>query len=345
MATAGAGALSTARPTLADVAKRSGTDGKILPVIEALQQRNTFLQSMVWKEGNLDTGHRVSARSALPSVSWVRLNEGVAASKSLVDSYDEGCGILEGLSSIDTRVTDINGQGAAFRASEDDAFLAQMANTLEAAFFYETTTSQPERILGLEARLGSTTGKYGKQILLVDSAPSGSDQTSMFLIGWGDRTVYGISPRGQGTGLQMEDMGKVPTLDSNNNRFYVYETLFRWRCGLCVEDYRYVVRLANIDTSQLTVDAASGSDLIRAMIKAYYQIFDPSAVRLAWYCNRTVAAFLHQQAASKTYNATLSIEPAPTIGSPGIHGKPIVHALGAPVYVSDAILNNEAVVS
>jgi len=338
-------ALTATDLTLVDVAKRS-RNGQMLPVVEALQQRNGLLQSMVWKEGNTDTGHEVASRNSLPSVSWVRYNEGISASKSTVDTYTEKTGILEGLSSVDVRVAQVNGNEAAFRASEDDAFLAAMANEVERAFFYESTAVNPQKVLGLQPRLNSTTSAYGHQIIKADPSPSGSDQTSIWLVGWGERSVYGITPRGQPTGLEMEDKGEQRDKDTTSGKIkFKYETLFRWRCGLCVEDYRFVVRIANIDTSQLTVDAASGADLIRSMIKAYYQIFDPRAVRLAWYCNRTVASYLHQQAASKTYNSTLSIERAPMIGSPGIMGQPLVTAMGYPIYISDAITNTEAVVS
>lgn len=336
-------ALSTANPTLLDVAKRTDQSGRITPVVEAMQQRNGFLQSMVWKTGNLDTGHQVAARNALPSVAWVRYNEGVSPSKSTVDTYQETTGILEGLSSIDERVAQLNGNQAAFRASEDDAFLAAMANTLESAFFYESTKTNPERILGLAPRLGLTTAAYGSQILKGGGAAS--DNTSIWLLGWGDRTLYGISPRGTGTGLEMKDMGLQRTLDSNNKVIYKYETRFRWRAGLCVEDYRYVVRICNIPMSTLSKDFSTGADLINLMIRAFYMIYDPKSVRLAWYCNRTMASFLHQQAQKGTAASTLTINPTATLGAPGIAGQSIVSCLGAPIYITDALTNAETTVS
>src|SRR6266851_2754512 len=119
-------ALTATDLTLVDVAKRS-KDGVMLPVVEALQQRNGLLQSMVWKQGNTDTGHLVAARNSLPSVTWVRFGDGVLPSKSTVDTYTERTGILEGLSSVEKKTEKINGNQAAYRASEDDAFLAQMA--------------------------------------------------------------------------------------------------------------------------------------------------------------------------------------------------------------------------
>ena len=340
-------ALPNTTPTLLDVAKRTDPNGKIIPVVEALQQRNTFLQTMVWKEGNLDTGHRVAARNSLPSIAWVRLNEGVQPSKSTTDTYDENCGILEGLSSIDVRVAELNGNAAAFRASEDDAFLAQMANTLESAFFYESTAlGNPERILGLSPRLSTAANKYGGQLL--KSSGAGADNASIWLLGWGERSVYGISPRGQATGLTMEDMGKQRVYDTSSvsttlgGILYKYETLFRWRCGLCVEDYRYVFRIANIPQSTLTANAVTGPALIDLMIQAYYGIYDPQAVRLAWYVNRRLAGWLHRQALNSSSNSTLSIDPAPMLGAPGVFGKPIVRCMGIPIFISDALTITEA---
>ena len=345
MATA---ALSTVNPTLLDIQKITDPNGAIMPVVQSLQQRNRFIASMVGKTGNLDTGHRVASQNSLPSVSWVKLNQGVAASKMTTDTFDEGCGILEGLSSIDERVAEINGNSVAYRAAADDAFLSQMGNTLEQAFFYESTAVHPERILGLSGRLGLSTSKYGNQILKAGGSGSNTS-TSIWLVGWGDRTVYGISPRGQVTGLQMKDRGPQRCLDAYNttaggNIIYKLETQFRWNCGLCVEDYRYLVRICNIDTTQLSKTFANGADLVDLMIQAYHKIYDPNQVRLAWYCDRTIAAYLHRQAINHTSMSTLTVDPAKEY-SPGVFGKPIVRCLGAPIYISDALTNTEATVS
>jgi hypothetical protein len=247
---------------------------------------------------------------------------------------------------VDKRVAQINGNEAAFRASEDDAFLASMANTLESAFFYESTLVNPERILGFQPRLNSTTSKYGSRSSRPTRARSVPTRPRSGSSAGASARSTASRRAASRPGWRWRTRGRVRDKDTTTGAIkYKYETLFRWRCGLCVEDYRFIVRICNIDTSQLTVDAATGSDLVRTMIKAYWQIFDPRQVRLAWYCNRTVAAFLHQQALSKTYNSTLSIESAPMIGSNGMFGQPIVKALGFPIYISDAITNTEAVVT
>jgi hypothetical protein len=327
MATA---ALPTTSPSIVDVAKRTGADGRMIPVVQALAQDNFFLQTMHFKEGNLDTGHRVASENALPSVSWVRVNEGITPSTSNSDTYDETTGMLEGLSSIDPRLANMNGNAAEYRASKDDAFVAQMSNTLESAFFYESTAANPERILGLAARLGSTTGKYGKQIILCDAAAAGADQNSLYLIGWGEHTAYGISPRGKASGLQMDDKGEVRTTDALGKVIYKLETLFHWDVGFCVEDYRAIVRVANIDSSLI---AANGTNLITAAIKATHQVRKPGA-RFAWYTNKFVGTYLHLQAYQSTANGTMSIQ--------NYGGQQITTLLGYPVYETDALTSTEA---
>ena len=42
-------------------------------------------------------------------------------------------------------------------------------------------------------------------------------------------------------------------------RMEAYRTHYTWDSGLTVRDWRYVVRVANIDKSALTVDASSGA--------------------------------------------------------------------------------------
>lgn len=334
-------ALAATSPTLLDVQKVTDPAGRIMPVVEALAQRNSLVQTMSWKEGNLDTGHRVALSNSLPSVQWIRLNEGISPSRGTDDTFDEQCGMLGGLSSIDVRVANLNGNAAAFRSSRDMKFVASLTNTLESAVFYETTTANPERILGLSPRLSASAGKYGSQ--LIKAGGASTDNASIWLIGWGDSTVYGISPRGQGTGLSMEDKGQQRTLDAAGGVLWKWETLFQWNCGLCVEDYRFVFRICNIPQSTLTYNAATGPALLRLMIEAYYGIYDPSAVRLCWYVNRRIAAWLHQQALAGTANATLSV--MPTANSPGVFGAPITACMGAPIHVSDALTITEALAS
>lgn len=323
---------------LYDLTKRMAPNGSIEPdIVELLKANTPLLEDAVFKTGNLPTGNRVTSRTGLPSLGWRYLNKGVAASKSRTDQYDEACGMLEGWSVTDAALAALNGNVNASRASEDTAFTEAMSTEVETGFFYHSTSSAPEKFQGLSPRYASTTGVGGKQIILADASASGSDQTSLWLVGWGDRTVYGIVPKGSASGLQFKDHGLRPWDDGTGALYEAYVGHWSWHVGFCVQDYRYISRIANIDTSALTASGSTGADLIDCAIKAYHKIHKPSAVRLAWYGNRTLCTYLHLQAKNSTKNSTLTIE--------NTAGQPVTMLLGIPVRQTDGITDTEAVVS
>ncbi|KKL47168.1 hypothetical protein LCGC14_2338260, partial [marine sediment metagenome] len=140
-------------------------------------------------------------------------------------------------------------------------------------------------------------------------------------------------------GLQIKDLGERPWDDSSSNPYQAYVTHFQWKLGLAVLDYRYNIRICNIDVSDLTTDAATGADLVAKMVSAFYArptMTIGNMTRTYWYCNKTVAEYLHHQASNKS-NVNL------TIDNPA--GMPIVSFLGAPVHVCDAITSAEATIS
>lgn len=311
--------------------KRTDPNGAIAQVVESLTARNAILQDATFVEGNLPTGHRFTSRTGLPALEWRKFNEGVTPSKSRTDQIDETVGMLEGMSVVDCELAKLNGNEAAFRASEDKAFMQAFNNEIETGIFYHSTETAPEKFMGLSPRLDSTTGTGGSQIIKMNPSASGNDQTSMWLVAWSPDTVFGIYPKDSAGGLQPHDMGEQLWTDINGKKFRAYVTNWNWKVGLVVKDYRYVVRIANIDTSAI---AETGNELIKAMVRATHQMFDMRAGRLAWYCNRTVATYLHLQAMDAVKNSTLSIE--------NVGGMPVQTFLGIPIRQTDAILNTEA---
>lgn len=326
--------INASLPTMQDIISRTKPGGGIDQIVELLTQRNAFLQDMVWVEGNLPTGHQFTSRKALPSGTWRRFNEGVAPSKSRTDQVTEACGMLEAMSKVDCALAALNGDEAAFRASEDDAFLAGLSNDLETALVYSSTLTDPEKILGFAPRLDSTTGLWGGQIVDSQIAAAGSDQSSMWCVGWSPQHVFGIYPKGSTGGLTSYDGGKQLTRDAGGtNEFWAYVTSWCWKVGLAVRDARALVRLANIDTSAI---AETGKLLIQDMVKMVKQCRAEGA-RKVIYCNAKIETYLHLQALDSTVNSTLRVEE--------IGGKPVTTFLGIPIRVTDAILNTEAIVT
>jgi hypothetical protein len=214
--------------------------------------------------------------------------------------------MLEDFSKVDCSLAALNGNGPAFRASEDKAFVQGFNHEVARAILYESTASNPERIHGLAARFGVVSGNpAAAQILKATdvaggAAASGNDSTSVWCIGWSDRTVYGIYPKGSKAGLSHEDLGKQLVKDGGGvNEFTAWVTHWKWDLGLAVQDYRYVSRVASIDTSIWKADLTTGPDLTLVFDAAIDALKDTETVRPVLYCNKKTFQMWRQQLIKK----------------------------------------------
>jgi|TARA_R110001592_G_scaffold148329_2_gene373123 hypothetical protein len=327
--------LSTTNPTLADVAKRYDADGKIDTIVELLAETNEVLEDMTFLEGNLPTGHKTTVRSGLPSSTWRKLNYGVQPSKSTTVQITDTTGMLEAYAEVDKALADLNGNTASFRLSEDRAFLESMNQTMANTLFYGDTGTDPEKFMGLSARYNSTSAESGDNIIV--GGGSGSDNTSIWLVCWGPNTCHGIYPKGSQAGLKHHDLGEVTLEDAANGKYQGYRTHYKWDIGMSVRDWRYIVRIPNIDVSNLTKDASgSSAALVDLMVQAVEKLPNLNLGRCVFYGNRTVSSILRRQI-TNTSNVRLSMDE--------VAGKRVMAFDGIPFRRNDAILNDETLVS
>ena len=320
-------------PTLLDVTKRLDPDGKIATIAEIMTQENAILEDMVYVEGNLPTGHRTTMRSGIPEPTWRKLYGGVQPSKSRTVQVTDSCGMLEAYAEVDKALADLNGNTAAFRLSEDTAHIQGMANELASTIFYGDK-SKPEEFVGLAPRFNSLTEENAENI--VNCGGSGATNTSIWLCVWGNQTAHGIYPKGSKAGLQMEDKGQVTieNIDGAGGRMEAYRTHYRHDVGLCVRDWRYVVRVANIDVTALDT-LENTKNLIQWMIMASERIPNFSAGRACWYVNRTIREKLRLGILEKI---------ASNLSWETVAGKRVMTFDDIPVRRCDALLNTESAV-
>lgn len=327
--------------TLLDWAKRTDPDGRIPVVAELLSQRNEILTDAVWKEGNLPTGERVVIRTGLPDVYYRALNQGIPTSKSTTAQVDEGCAILEARSEIDKDLAMLNGNTAAFRLSEDTAFLEAMNQKWANTMFYGNPQSDPKTFLGLAARYSNPAATNGENIMRA-SALAG---TSVYLVCWSDQTVYCPFPKGSKAGLIHEDLGEQ-TVYSSDTRMQALTTRYQWKGGLVVKDWRYVVRICNLPVADLSTqsgsqEATDATLLIKMMARALYKLPNQNMGRCVFYMNRAAHAGLSIQAMDRS-NGVLNIQQSVTqFGTPSSW----LTFLGVPIRCCDAILNTEDLVA
>jgi len=328
--------LNTFMPTLADIATRLDPDNSVAQVIELLNQTNPILEDMTWIEGNLPTGHKTTIRSGLPTGTWRKLNYGVQPEKSTTVQVTDTTGMLESYAEVDVDLVKLNNNEAAFRLSEDRAFIEGMNQTMATTLFYGDASLDPEKFTGLAARYSQKSGvENGENIIL--GGGSGSDNTSIYLVVWGPNTIHGIYPKGSTAGLQVKDLGEDTVYDANGGRFQAFRTHYKWDCGLTLRDWRYVVRIANIDVSDLTKNASAGADLIDLLAQAVEIPPNLNLGRAVFYANRTITSFLRRQIANKVSASTLTMDQ--------VAGKKVLTFDGIPFKRTDALLNTEATIS
>lgn len=328
--------LAVTNPTLLDLAKSQDPDGKIATIIEILNQTNEILADMSWIEGNLPTGHRSTIRAGLPTATWRRLYEGVQPTKSTKVQVDDTTGMLEAYAEIDKALADLNGNTSAFRLTEDRAHLEGMNQQMAEKLFFGDST-EPESFIGLAPRFNDLSAANADNIIVGGSADT--DNRSIWLVVWGDMTCHGIVPKGSSAGFQMNDKGQVTIedVDGNGGRMEAYRTHYRWDAGLVVKDWRFIVRIANIDKSLLTTDAATGANLPELMFQAIDLVPNMAMGRPVFYMSRDIRTFVRQQSANLTSQSTLVTQ--------NVGGVPVTDFQGVPLRRVDALAIDEALVT
>jgi hypothetical protein len=328
--------LASNNPTLMDLAKATNPDGSIADVAEILTETNEILTDMTFVEGNLPTGHRTTIRAGLPTPTWRKLYGGVQPTKGKTAQIDESTGMLEAYAEVDKALADLAGNTAAFRLMEERAHIEGMNQALANTLFYGDEKVNPERFTGMSARYNSLTANNKENV--IDAGGTEGDNTSIWLVVWSPNTCHGIVPKGSTAGLQRKDMGEVTieNVDGNGGRMQAYRSHYRWDAGICVRDWRYVVRIANIDKSALTKDAASGADLPDLMHDALNMIPNLSMGRPAFYMSRNTLSFVRKQVANSTSGSTLEMN--------DVGGTMQTEFGGVPIRRCDALAADESVV-
>lgn len=330
--------LGTENPTLADLAKVTDPDGSIADVVEILNQTNEILADMTWLEGNLTTGNRSSIRTGLPSPTFRKMYGFVQPTKSRATQVTDNCGMMEDYSQVDKALVDMAGNPAAFRLQEDRPHIEGMNQTLATKLFYGDETTAPEEFTGLAPRYDSLSADNADNIIA--GGGSGSDNASIWLICWSPNTCHGIIPKGSKAGIQQRDLGEQTVQDTvggSTGLYQAYRTHYRWDVGLTLRDWRYAVRIPNIDRSLLTVDISTGADLNDLMHQAVTEIPNTSMGRCAWYMDKQVLSFLRRQTSNAVANSTLSTDM--------VGGTMQTTWGGYPIRRVDALRVNEATVS
>lgn len=320
---------------LIDVYKRQTDTREVAVIIELLKKTNAVLEDAIAVECNSGTRHLTTVRTGLPSVAWGKLYQGIPQSKSETAQVHDTTGFVESLSTVDKRLLEIQKNPGALRMSEAVAHLEAISQEVATRIFYGNSATDPEQFMGFAPRFSDLGSPNGDQI--VDAEGSGSDNTSVWFVTWGDTESHLLYPEGTKAGVAREDKGEQRVLDGSSNPYYVVEELFRQHVGLSVRDWRTVVRIANIDVSNLR---AGSVDIYKYMRKAFWKFnkHRNSGGRMAIYCNADVLEALDADTTPTTSTTASFVRLKPT----EVDGKEVMAYRGIPVRQCDALVNTEA---
>ena len=344
-------------PSLLDVALRTDPEGNIGDIAEMLSQANDYAEDMPMVEANEMTGHEFIFRTSIPAGTWRQYNMGVPYSKSTTAKARVGLGMLEDYSQVDRALAEHSGDLMGFRESEDVAFLEGMSQTIAQTTFYGNTVQTPSEFMGLSAFYNTlNTANAQNAANVIQGGGAGNNNASLWMVGWGTKTIFGLYPRGSKAGLAMEDKGDtVPGYDNLGNRFEAYTSWFRQQIGLCPMDWRYASRIANLDTTTSSVGGLAGPNAPDLFTLLAHQVMlfpkftpptsgitrtdaprDDVSVRGIIYSNRTVRQWGDIQA-MRDRNVLLTLN--------DYAGKPITTFRGIPWKVVDQLVNTETLVT
>jgi len=328
---------------LIDVLKAGG-DG-LGDVVEALTQLTPFMKDANVVSCNSGTEHRSTIRTGLPAVSWGALYQGIAQSKGNYTEVKDTTGFVEGLSSVDERLLNLKPTEAAkMRLVEGQGFLESIAQTVDSAIWYSDVKVNGKQFHGLAPRYNALSNAN-----VVNGGGSGSDNTSIWFVTHGDMQTSVIVPDAVPAGVQREDMGRQRVLDGNGNPYYVKEEKFTQHLGLCVKDWRFNGRIANIDVSDVIAGTVALNPLMR---KLYYKLQGRRAYKMeregqvspgrtVIYMNRLMLEALD----AETSNGRSGVDNFVRLTPMEVQGEEVMTWRGIPIRETDAIVTSEALVA
>ena len=339
-------------PNLVDWAMMSNPDGTAADIAELLAQCNDVLKDMIFQESNEPTSHSISVRTGLPQGTWRGNNQGVGSTKSMAAKLRFNVGQLSDWSYVDRHQARLSGNVDKYRYGEDMAHIEGMSQQIASAIFYSNEAINPQQFTGFAPQFNTvSTATALNAANVINGGGVASANASIWLVGWGDNTCYGIFPKGSQAGIVYEDLGDVvPVYDTNGNAFMAYRSYFEWNIGLCIKNWEYIVRIANLDTTTAGLLGTTPPDLYAMMSEAVNKLptasrrlsgitevdapDDPSpGIAPAWYVNRTVRTQLDVQAI-RGKNVLLS--------SKDYAGAPVLEFRETYIRLVDALTNSEA---
>lgn len=327
------------------------TGGHVDMIAELLNQSNEQVQDVVYLEGNMPMGHRITQRTGLPTTYTRQLNQPVSVSRGQTAQIDEGMCQFQTWAEYDQDLLALYAEQGTFLYHQSLAFMESITEKFSQAFIYGDPSVDPTQFLGLAPRYSTVnTANAACAGNVVDGGGTAAVNTSIWLVTHAPYALHMFFPKGSPAGIEHKVNPNVVvqgTTGVGGTRMWAHQESWSWKTGMALWDWRWCARLCNIDVTNLR-NQSGATDLTEGMIDLLYRMpsicTPPSTTgnptsslaipgKQVFYCNRTVRAALHKQMLSKTNNQ-LTME--------DWYGRKVMSFNGIPIRNCDQITNTEA---
>lgn len=285
---------------------RKNRPARIVPI---LKKFTPLIEDMPVFPCNAENVHDTVWEHAIPGDSWGVLNRGTPVSEGDTTTVTDTCANIAREASIDQRILAKSSNPAHTKLVRSRRYFMSIAQQQERNFFLGNRNTTPDGVHGLAPRYGTISGNpFSNQI--VDGGGTGTDNASIWLVGWGEEGVHGIYPESSDeVGIKHTPRGVHPKTDSTG-RFWTEDDSYGLDTGLAVAHPCAVVRICNIDRSLLNFAATgSSANLLRLLRTAYHRATAFASIGdLKWciYMDGQVFEFLDHHAQEANTNTFLS---------------------------------------
>jgi hypothetical protein len=253
------------------------------------------------QHGNGPQG-RYAYRSADPVVP--RSQRGVPVTKPGSTTIEETAALLEDFSQVDRELAIMSGNVDAYRLKQARPHVQGMSNKMATTLFYGNANANPLEFTGFAPRyntLSTTTNKAAANV--INAGGTGSALRSIWLVGWGPDTVFGIYPKNTRGGLDHEDATNASA--SGEHGFPPAATVLTDASGNCT--WAIAITGSGVAACSSRIGATSfasrtsirprsrsirrpGPNLEDLMVQAIEQIESTTGVRAVFYVPRASSA-------------------------------------------------------
>lgn len=340
--------------TLVDIVQNySSADARaqfVLP--KRVLDRMTPLVKMLPLKSSNNILSNIAVRSdSLPVASTRRFNEGIQPTASKNAPINDPIALFEDYSEVDKDLWEIQNEPNTWRADQDMNHIEGLFQLMESTLIYGSLAQNVGAFNGLSTRFNNLESYPNGDQSWVPNVWNGgsavaSSTTSLWLIEFGDDSVYGIYPPNTAAGLSVRDLGEMtkelPTGTAATGLNYMYQvlrTMLRWYMGIQIADERAVQRVANINPTALSANNFDENILIQAKNWLPRAGEAPGTVILV---NRALKTQIDIRAVSQKINTYFT---PPGDNSMDVFGKAVTKFQNIPIYVAEKILSTETVVT